>query len=82
MALEGSESLFLAAGTDGIDGPTDAAGALIDGDTKARIEQAGIDPATALGNNDSHPALDAAGALIRIGPTGTNVADLWIVDRR
>lgn len=74
--------MFVTFGTDGIDGPTDAAGAVIDGATLDRITAAGIDPAAALESNDSHPALDAAGALIRCGPTGTNVADLWMVDRR
>lgn len=81
LAAAGKGILFLAAGTDGIDGPTDAAGGLVDGRTRAHIEEAGIDPAAALSDNDAYPALDAAGALIRSGPTGTNVADLWIVDR-
>ncbi|MGA7270386.1 MAG: MOFRL family protein, partial [Acidimicrobiia bacterium] len=81
MAVEGGEILFMAAGTDGVDGPTDAAGGLVDGSTIGLIETAGCDPAAALANNDSHHALEAGGALIRTGPTGTNVADLWIVDR-
>lgn len=81
MAIEGGEILFMAAGTDGIDGPTDAAGGLVDGGTTGLIEQAGWNPAAALTDNDSYHALEAAGALIRTGPTGTNVADLWIVDR-
>ena len=68
--------VFLAAGTDGRDGPTDAAGGLVDASTVARIRSAGIDPAAALADNDSHHALDAAGALMRTGATGTNVADL------
>jgi hydroxypyruvate reductase len=66
----------LAAGTDGRDGPTDAAGALVDGDTWARAVRAGVDPARALAAHDAYTALDAAGALLRTGPTGTNVMDV------
>jgi glycerate-2-kinase len=82
MELQGSTTMFAAFGTDGVDGPTDAAGALVDGFTTGRIRAGGVDPAAALAANDSHPTLDVARALIRCGPTGTNVADLWIVDRR
>lgn len=75
---------LLALATDGRDGPTDAAGALVDGTTWDRLAAAGADPWRALAENDSHPALDAAGDLLRTGPTGTNVADLVIlgVERR
>jgi len=68
--------VFLAAGTDGRDGPTDVAGGLVDASTVARIRSAGIDPVAALADNDSYHALDAAGALMRTGATGTNVADV------
>lgn len=81
LAIEGTSTIFAALGTDGVDGPTDAAGAVVDGSTAARIRAAGIDPDAALSNNDSHTALNAAGALLRPGPTGTNVADLWLIDR-
>lgn len=64
--------------TDGRDGPTDAAGAVVDGSTCARISAAGLDAADALGRHDSHPALDAAGALLRTGLTGTNVNDVMV----
>jgi glycerate-2-kinase len=70
---------LLSAGTDGIDGPTDAAGALVDGDTVYRALAHGLNPARALANNDSHPLLDAAGCLLRTGPTGTNVMDLQVM---
>ena len=69
---------LLAAGTDGRDGPTDAAGAIIDADTIAAVARAGIDPADALARHDAYHALDAAGALVRTGPTGTNVMDIAI----
>ena len=64
--------------TDGVDGPTDAAGAAVDHETIARIRAAGVDPVRALAEHDSHPALAAAGALIRTGPTGTNLNDLAV----
>lgn len=70
---------FLSGGTDGRDGPTEAAGALVDAGTSARIRAAGADPAARLAANDSHPALVMAGDLVFTGPTGTNVADLQIL---
>ncbi len=68
----------LAAGTDGRDGPTDAAGAIVDGSTWAAIAATGRDPAVDLSRHDAYPALDAAGALFRPGLTGTNVMDVVI----
>lgn len=65
--------------TDGRDGPTDAAGAVVDGATAGAIRVGGVDPAHALAENDAYTALDAAGALLRTGPTGTNVNDLRII---
>ncbi|MEZ5911431.1 MAG: MOFRL family protein [Paracoccaceae bacterium] len=70
--------VFLSGGTDGRDGPTDAAGALVDDTTLARMRAAGIDPAAHLAENDSYPALKAAGDLLITGATGTNVADLQL----
>jgi glycerate-2-kinase len=67
---------ILAAGTDGRDGPTDAAGAIVTGSTCLAIRGRGMDPGTALERHDSHGALDAAGALLRVGQTGTNVMDV------
>lgn len=82
VALAGRSGAFLTFGTDGVDGPTDAAGAYVDGSTAGRIRRAGIDPHAALHDNDSHTALAASASLLRTGPTGVNVADLWLVDRR
>ena len=71
-----SDWVFLAAGTDGRDGPTDAAGGIVDAATVTRIRTAGVDPVAAMEENDSYGALDSAGALLRTGATGTNVADV------
>lgn len=73
------EWTFLSAGTDGRDGPTDAAGGIVNNQTLHKIRTAGIDPEAALLNNDSYTALLAANALVMIGATGTNVADLQIL---
>lgn len=70
---------FLSGGTDGRDGPTDAAGALVDGSTVARIHAAGGDARALLANNDSYTALKLAGDLLVTGGTGTNVADVQIL---
>ncbi|HEV7364244.1 MAG TPA: DUF4147 domain-containing protein [Gemmatimonadales bacterium] len=69
---------LLAAGTDGRDGPTDAAGAIVDGQTWVAIAERGRDPARDLAAHDAYRALDAAGALLRPGLTGTNVMDVVI----
>jgi glycerate 2-kinase len=68
----------LAADTDGNDGPTDAAGGLATGATANSIRYSGVDPEEALANNDAYAALEAAGALLVTGPTGTNVNDLRV----
>ena len=70
--------LVLAAGTDGSDGPTDAAGAFADGRTWESGRARGLEPEAFLENNDSYHFLDAVEALLRTGPTGTNVNDLFI----
>lgn len=75
---------LLVATTDGRDGPTDAAGAFVTSETPSLIAAAGIDPLEALRHHNCYPALDAAGALIRTGLTGTNVMDLilgWVPAR-
>jgi hydroxypyruvate reductase len=68
--------LVLAGGTDGRDGPTDAAGAVTDGTTWARLLATAENPALALARHDSYAVLEHAGALLKTGPTGTNVMDV------
>lgn len=76
-ALRGARGvLLLASGTDGTDGPTSDAGALVDGGTIDRGERAGLDAGGALARADAGTFLEASGDLIRTGPTGTNVMDL------
>lgn len=67
---------LLTLATDGEDGPTDAAGALVTGSSLARARAAGLDPDAALARHDSHGLFAALGDLVRTGPTGTNVCDL------
>lgn len=71
----------LAGGTDGRDGPVDAAGGIVDAGTLARIKAAGGDITALLANNDSNHALGLAGDLLITGATGTNVADLGVLIR-
>ena len=66
-------------GSDGTDGPTDAAGGYVDGDTCAKLEKCGISISQALEDNDSYHALQACGGLIVTGATGTNVNDLSVL---
>jgi hydroxypyruvate reductase len=68
----------LSAGTDGADGPTDAAGAYADGSTCARARSAGLSPPDRLEGNDAYPFFRALSDLVRTGPTGTNVADIAV----
>jgi glycerate-2-kinase len=68
----------LSAGTDGTDGPTDAAGAFADGDTWDRARRMGLEPDAVLADNDSYRLFDRLGDLLRTGPTGTNVNDVVI----
>lgn len=71
--------IILSAGTDGTDGPTDAAGAVADGQTIQLAEARGLRSAEFLANNDSYHFFEPLGDLIRTGPTGTNVADIQII---
>lgn len=74
-----NDLVILSAGTDGTDGPTDAAGAIVDGATVARAERAGLQASKFLANNDSYHFFEPLRGLIRSGPTGTNVADIQII---
>lgn len=65
-------------GSDGTDGPTEAAGGYVDGDTLAALKAAGMDVFSVLQNNDAYHALDAVDGLIVTGPTGTNVNDVAV----
>jgi glycerate 2-kinase len=80
VELEGVEGwAALAVDTDGNDGPTDAAGGLVTGETAAAIREGDVDPAEALYENDAYHALEAGDALVSTGSTGTNVNDLRVV---
>jgi len=70
---------ILSAGTDGSDGPTDAAGAVADGTTFARGASQGLNAGLCLKNNDSYRFFDTLHDLVKTGPTGTNVADLQVI---
>ena len=78
--LDGIPDLALVTlGTDGEDGPTDAAGAIVTGETLTRARLKGLDARAYLRNNDSYHFFEKIGALIRTGPTGTNVNDLALL---
>jgi hydroxypyruvate reductase len=80
LALEGwSRVLIMALATDGTDGPTDAAGAVVTGDTIGRARELGLDPWAAMESNDSYHFFEALGDLIQTGPTSTNVNDLLFI---
>ena len=78
LARAADGAALLAAGTDGRDGPTDAAGAIVDGKTWNAIVARGRDPALDLARHNAYPALDSVGALLKPGLTGTNVMDIVI----
>jgi hydroxypyruvate reductase len=80
LALDGTPgAAALSGGTDGTDGPTDAAGAIADGRTVERARKLGLDAAAFLARNDSYHFFDPLGDLIRTGPTGTNVMDIRLL---
>jgi glycerate 2-kinase len=80
IEIEGIEGItLLSAGTDGTDGPTDAAGAVVDGDTIIKAREMGLDPLEYLNNNDSYNLFSKTDSLIVTGPTGTNVMDIQII---
>ena len=71
--------MFASVGTDGVDGPTDAAGAIVDPTTIDRARAARLDPAAYLSDNNAYALFDRLGDLVRTGPTGTNVGDLQVI---
>lgn len=78
--IAGIANVWVAAvGSDGTDGPTDVAGAVVSGETMARAERIGVDLHGALQRHDTYPALKALRCHIRTGPTGTNVNDLYLL---
>ncbi|MFP4039050.1 MAG: glycerate kinase [Desulfosudaceae bacterium] len=78
--IAGTEHIvILSGGTDGTDGPTDAAGAVIDCHTQAKAEQLGLDPGRYLDDNDAYSFFEKTGGLLMTGPTNTNVMDLRIM---
>ena len=78
--LAGLPNVWVAGfGTDGTDGPTDAAGAVVDGQTLARAAQLDVDPMNYLERNDAYQFFKTVGGLIHTGPTGTNVNDLYLL---
>jgi hydroxypyruvate reductase len=79
LAASSARVMLASVGTDGVDGPTDAAGAIVDQETIARAAAAGLPPAAAfLADNDAYRFFDPLNDLIKTGPTGTNVGDLQI----
>lgn len=77
--LEGKQALIAAVGSDGTDGPTDAAGGIADGTTMEKLRQANISVDETLAENDAYHALKKIDSLIITGPTGTNVNDLYFL---
>ena len=79
LGLRSLDALVASMATDGVDGPTDAAGAVADGMTVERAETLGIDPLEHLNRNDSYNFFKPLGDLIETGPTGTNVNDIAVI---
>ena len=78
--IAGMEGIVIAAaGSDGTDGPTDAAGGIVDGKTCGILTEKGISIPAVLAENDSNAALAAADALLITGATGTNVNDIYLL---
>lgn len=80
IGIEGmKDTLIFSLGSDGTDGPTDAAGGMVDGDTINKLNQLGMNTEEILNNNDSYHGLKAVDGLIITGATGTNVNDVMVV---
>jgi hydroxypyruvate reductase len=71
--------LVFSLGSDGTDGPTDAAGGIVDGNTAMRLKQKGLNLVEILDNNDAYNGLAAVNGLIKTGPTGTSVNDVTVI---
>jgi hydroxypyruvate reductase len=79
IAMDGDASLVIATfATDGVDGTSDAAGAVVSGRTASLARRGGADPEDYLARSDSHAFFETAGGMLRPGPTGTNVNDVWV----
>ncbi|HDS74252.1 MAG TPA: DUF4147 domain-containing protein, partial [Firmicutes bacterium] len=79
LEIDGRDDIVvLSVGTDGTDGPTDAAGGIVDGESVRRARETGLDIRDALHRHDAHPLLSEIGDLVTTGPTGTNVMDVVI----
>ena len=72
------DTVIFSLGSDGTDGPTDAAGGLVDGDSAAKLQRAGLSVYDVLQRNDAYYALKEIGGLLMTGPTGTNVNDVAV----
>ncbi len=79
IKISGQNITWLSAGTDGVDGPTDAAGAIVSGDTVGDAKKMGLDPEEFLKNNDSYHFHEKMDTLLKTGPTGNNLMDVVLV---
>ena len=79
QGIAGLNACVFSIGSDGTDGPTDAAGGYVDGNTRENLERKNIHISQVLQENDAYHALEACGGLIKTGPTGTNVNDLSVL---
>jgi len=80
LSLEGVENVvLLSGGTDGTDGPTDAAGAIADGETARQAREKDLDPVDYLRRNDSYTFFEILDDLVITGPTRTNVMDVYVM---
>ena len=79
QGIAGLDGVVIASlGSDGTDGPTDAAGGIVDGQTESKLKAQGVSIAEVLKNNDAYNALKKVDALLMTGPTGTNVNDVAV----
>ena len=76
--IEGLDAAVFSVGSDGTDGPTDAAGGYVDGTSMEKLRAAGLDVFEVLADNDAYHALGKVGGLVMTGPTGTNVNDVAV----